>query len=115
MFSAASGGHPSDIVRKAATLMVEAPHSATTHLLIDGYTEDREYWAQRLLISLPDSVVLQAATGAEGVAICRSQRVDCVITELTLPDMSGFEVLVKLVPRAYRPEMPVIILSRTML
>jgi len=35
-----------------------------------------------------------------------------VVLELDLPDMSGFEVLAKLVPRAYHPEIAVIILTR---
>jgi DNA-binding NarL/FixJ family response regulator len=87
----------------------------TTVLLIDPHKEDREYWVKRLLISSPDYAVVEAETGAAGLAICRSQRVDCVITELTLPDMSGFAVLVKLVRRAYRPEAAVIMLSRTTL
>jgi CheY-like chemotaxis protein len=34
------------------------------------------------------------------------------VLELELPDMSGFGVLVKLVPRAQYPEIPVIILTR---
>ena len=32
--------------------------------------------------------------------------------ELDLPDMSGFEVLLKLVARVYRPEIAVIVLTR---
>ena len=84
----------------------------TTVLLIDPNKKDREYWAQRLNISSPDYVILEAETGKAGLAICRSQRVDCAIFELTLPDLSGFELLVNLVPRAYRPEIAVIILTR---
>lgn len=87
----------------------------TTVLLIDPHKQDREYWVKRLLSSSPDYAVVEAETGAAGLAICRSQRVDCVITELTLPDMSGFAVLVKLVRRAYRPEVAVIMLSQTTL
>ena len=90
-------------------------HSAITVLLIDAHKEDRDYWAQYLLISSPDYVVLEAETGAAGLAICRSQRVDCVVLELTLPDMSGFQALTQLVPRAYYPEPAVIFLSRTTL
>jgi len=80
-------------------------------LLIDSCKENRQYWSQRLNISSPYWVVLEADSGAAGLAICHSQRVDCVITELTLPDMSGFEVLVDLVPRARRPEIAVIMLT----
>ena len=92
-------------------MMDRVPH-ATTVLLIDPHKEDREYWAERLTISSKDYLVLQADTGAQGFAICRSQRVDCIVTELTLPDMSGFQVLIDLIPRAYRPNMAVIMLAR---
>jgi len=84
----------------------------TTVLLIDSHKEDRQYWKQRLDISSPDFVVLEADTGASGLAICHSQKIDCVIAELDLSDMSGFQVLVDLVPRARYPEKAVIILSR---
>jgi DNA-binding NarL/FixJ family response regulator len=88
-----------------------APHP-TRVLIIDPHIEDREYWAERLSNSSNDYVVLKAESGAEGLAICRSQRVDCIVTELSLPDMSGFQMLIDLVPRAYRPDMAVIMLAR---
>jgi DNA-binding NarL/FixJ family response regulator len=91
---------------------MEIAHPATTVLLIDGHKQNREYWAQRLNISSPDYVVLEADTGASGLAICKSQRVDCVVVELDLPDMSGFKVLLTLVEDRLRPEKAVIILSR---
>jgi DNA-binding NarL/FixJ family response regulator len=37
--------------------------------------------------------------------------IDCVVLELDLQDMSGFEVLLRLVPIARQPEIPVIILT----
>ena len=88
---------------------------AATILLIDPHKEDRAYWAQRLTIASPDNVVLEADNGEAGLAICRSQHVDCVVTELTLPDMSGFQVLIKLVTRPLYPERAVIFLSNTLL
>jgi DNA-binding NarL/FixJ family response regulator len=91
---------------------MEIAHPSATILFIDGHKQDREYWAQRLHISSPDYVVLEADTGASGLAICRSQRIDCVVTELDLPDLSGFQVLLDLVPRVQFPEIAVIILSR---
>ena len=48
-------------------------------------------------------------------AICRSQHVDCVLTELTLPDMSGFKIVINLVPPAFHPELGLIFLSRPLL
>jgi DNA-binding NarL/FixJ family response regulator len=91
---------------------MEANPTRTTVLLIDPHKEDREYWTQRLNISSPDYVVLEAETGKAGLLICRQQRVDCVLVELSLPDMSGFEVLINLVPRARQPEIAVIFLTR---
>jgi DNA-binding NarL/FixJ family response regulator len=44
--------------------------------------------------------------------MCARQPIDCVVLEIDLPDMSGFEVLAHLVPRAYHPEIAVIILTR---
>jgi DNA-binding NarL/FixJ family response regulator len=84
---------------------------STTVLLIDSDMGDRESWAQRLNIESSDYLILKADTGERGLAICESQRVDCVVTELSLPDMSGFEIIVRLVPRASHPEIPVIVLT----
>jgi DNA-binding NarL/FixJ family response regulator len=91
---------------------MDAPPTLTTVLLIDPHKEDREYWAQRLNMSSPNYVVLNAETGKAGLLICQLHQVDCVLVELSLPDMSGFEVLVKLVPRASHPEIAVIVLTR---
>ena len=85
---------------------------ATTILLIDGNIQDREYYAQRLQASSPDYDVVQAATGQSGLDLCARQPIDCVILEIDLPDMSGFEVLAKLVPRVRHPEIAVIVLTR---
>jgi len=60
-------------------------YPSTTILCIDHHVDDRQYWVRRLRISFPDYVVLEASTGKAGLEICRSQRVQCVISELTLP------------------------------
>ena len=86
-------------------------HRSSTILFID-HTEDRQHWVLRLKTSLPDCVVLEASTGKEGLAICRSQQVECVISELALPDISGFEVLLELIPKPRRSEIAFIFLTR---
>lgn len=88
------------------------PKSASTVLLIDPSKEDREYWAHRLTMASPDYVVLEADSGEAGLAMCRWQRIDCVLVEFSLRDMSGFQVLVTLVPRARHPDIAVIFLTR---
>jgi CheY-like chemotaxis protein len=87
-------------------------HFATTVLVIDAFKEDREYWAQRLHVSSPSFAVLEAETGAAGLAVCQSHQIDCVVLEMNLPDMPGFGLLINLVQRPRHPQMPVIILSR---
>jgi len=81
-------------------------------LLIDGNQEDRNYYTQLLRISSPEFVVLHATTGQSGLALCTRQSIDCVVLELDLPDMSGFEVLFKLLPHVQHPEIAIVILTR---
>ena len=90
-------------------------HSSPTILFIDHHDDDRQYWVQRLRMSSPDYVIFEASSGKSGIAICRSQRVECIISELTLPDMSGFDVLLQLVPKPRHPEIALIFLTRLIL
>ena len=90
-------------------------HSSPTILFIDHHDDDRQYWVQRLRMSSPDYVILEASSGKSGITICRSQRVECIISELTLPDMSGFDVLLQLVPKPRHPEIALIFLTRLIL
>ena len=85
---------------------------ATTVLLIDDDPHYRDYNAECLHASSLNYDVVQAATGRSGLDICARQPIDCVVLELDLPDISGFEVLAHLVQRTYRPEIAVIVLTR---
>ena len=76
----------------------------TSILLVDGNHKDREYYAHRLQISSPDCNIVQAATGHSGLDLCDRQPIDCVILELDLPDISGFEFLLKLLPSPRHPQ-----------
>ena len=86
-------------------------YPSATILFIDAYEDARQYYVQRLTMSSPEYVILETDTGAAGFSICKSLRIDCVVTELDLPDMSGFQVLVELVPRVCHPEVAIIILT----
>jgi DNA-binding NarL/FixJ family response regulator len=90
-------------------------HSSPTILFIDHHDDDRQYWVQRLRMSSPEYVILEASTGKSGITICRSQRIECIVSELTLPDMSGFDVLLQLVPKPRHPEIALIFLTRLIL
>jgi DNA-binding NarL/FixJ family response regulator len=81
-------------------------------LLIDANPEDREYYTQLLRTCLPDAFVLQTSSGQSGLEFCELRPIDCVVLEIDLHDMSGFDVLLKLIPRVEHPETAVIVLTR---
>ena len=81
-------------------------------LLIDGNHKDREYYTDLLRASPSHFVVLNVTTGQAGLALCERRSVDCVVLELDLSDMSGFQVLFMLIPRAQHPQIAVVILTR---
>jgi CheY-like chemotaxis protein len=70
-------------------LLTESQAGAHSLLFIDGYDHDREYWVRRINISSAEYLVLEADTGAAGLSVCQSWRIDCVVAELSLPYMSG--------------------------
>lgn len=84
---------------------------STSVLLIDGKDLDRAFYAEELRSCSPDYHIVEATDGQSGLDRYRSQRIDCIVTELTLPDKSGFEILADLVPVASRPQVAVIVLT----
>ena len=108
--------HDPDLIylRKPEGLMPPNPELPTTSVLfIDGNAFDRAYFAEGLKSCSSDYLILEAPDGESGLELYRrSQRIDCVVLELDLPDRSGFEVLVNLVPVASRPNVALIVLTR---
>jgi len=85
----------------------------TSVLLIDGHDSDRTSFANQLKRGSPDYTILEAADRQSGLDLYRqSQRIDCVVHEIDLPDSSGFQLLVELIPVAKRPTVAVIVLTR---
>ena len=83
----------------------------TRILFIDGNANDRALYVSGLQYCSPDYQIIEATDGQSGLAICRAQRIDCVILELELSGLSGFEVLLELVPLVRRPHIAVIVLT----
>jgi len=83
----------------------------TSVLLIDGSKNQRTSWANRLRLCSPDYEIIEASDGQSGLDLYRSRRIDCVVLELALPDQSGFQTLVNLVPIASRPHVAVVVLT----
>ena len=86
----------------------------TSVLLIDGFDSDRRSFADQLNRCSRDYHILEAADGQSGLNAYRSRRIDCVVLEIDLPDRSGFEVLMTLVPQASKPRIAVIVLTKRM-
>jgi DNA-binding response OmpR family regulator len=95
---------------KRQTLM--ATNHGLSVLLIDSNDTDCNYYADRLKQNSSEYVVHLAATGQDGLETYQARPIDCVVLELDLADMSGFEVLVRFVPVARNLKVAVIILTR---
>jgi len=83
----------------------------TSVLIIDGSKSQRSYWVDQLKRCSPNYEIVEASDGQSGLDLYRSQRIDCVVLELSLPDQSGFETLVHLVSIASRPYVAVVVLT----
>ncbi len=83
----------------------------TTVLFIDANDTERTFFVEELKRRSPDYRILEATDGESGLALYRSQRVDCVVLAVELPDGSGFSVLVDLIPIVKRPSIAVLMLT----
>ena len=93
--------------------MLLNPELPTTRVLfIDGNANDRALYVSGLQYGSPDYEIIEAADGQSGLDVYRSRRIDCVVLEIALPDRSGLEVLMTLVPRASKPRIAVIVLTQ---
>src|SRR5262249_16905700 len=58
-----------------------------------------------------DIEILNAATGVDALATLRRQQCDCVVLDLRLPDMSGFEVLEQMRGDKALADVPVVVFT----
>ena len=84
----------------------------TSILFVDGNDADRTAYANHLKRCSPDYQIYEAADRHSGLDLYRSRRIDCVVHEIDLPDASGFQLLIDLIPVAKRPTVAVIVLTR---
>jgi CheY-like chemotaxis protein len=63
------------------------------------------------LLGHDDVEIVTAATGAEGLELLNEQRFDCVVLDLKLPDMSGFDVLGELGHDDSLSDIPVVVFT----
>lgn len=75
---------------------------------------NRRFWVESPISKLcrgSESLYKIKNEGRTGLDLCARQPIDCVVLEIDLPDMSGFEVLARLIPRVYHPEIAVIVIT----
>jgi CheY-like chemotaxis protein len=63
------------------------------------------------LLGHDDVEIVTAETGAEAFEILRQQACDCIVLDLSLPDMSGFDVLEKLGANEKFADIPVVVFT----
>jgi CheY-like chemotaxis protein len=63
------------------------------------------------LLGHSDIEILNADTGGKALEILKDQQIDCVVLDLRLPDISGFELLEKLRDDPAMSEIPVIVFT----
>ena len=63
------------------------------------------------MLGYDDIDVTVAATGTEALALVNDQQFDCVVLDLRLPDMSGFEILEKLRDTPSLSDLPVVVFT----
>jgi DNA-binding response OmpR family regulator len=88
-----------------------ADDGPVTILFIDSRDTERNYYADQLKHFSSDYVICQAANGKVGLAAYDSHPIDCVVLEINLLDMSGFQVLPQLVNTGRPHTAPVIVLT----
>jgi CheY-like chemotaxis protein len=70
-----------------------------------------EQMSIRELLGYDDIEIISTGTGKEALAIMRDDPCDCVVLDLRLPDMSGFEVLEQIREDASLSEVPVVVFT----
>jgi two-component system, sensor histidine kinase and response regulator len=83
--------------------------SETTILVVDDKENNRALI--QALFDGPEYRVLEAADGIAALALARTERLDCILLDLNMPGLTGFDVLERLEADPRTREVPVIILT----
>jgi signal transduction histidine kinase len=84
----------------------------TTILVVDDKEENRAL-IRYLFEDEPGYQVLEAADGLQGLTVAQTARPDCILLDLQMPGLSGFDVLERLEADPGTREIPVLILTAT--
>jgi CheY-like chemotaxis protein len=97
-----------DELKKAFERVMEYAQSRRRRLLV---VEDNDIERQSIveLLSHDGVEISTAETGAEALEALRDTRFDCVILDLRLPDISGFELMESIRQNPDRRELPIVV------
>jgi CheY-like chemotaxis protein len=70
-----------------------------------------EQMSIQALIAHDDVEIINASTGKEALALIRKESFDCIVLDLRLPDISGFDLLDKLQQDAHLRDTPVVVFT----
>jgi CheY-like chemotaxis protein/two-component sensor histidine kinase len=73
--------------------------------------DEAEQMSIEALIAGDDIRITRAASGAEGLELLRGRRFDCVILDLRLPDISGFDLLTEIQRDEKLREIPIVVFT----
>src|SRR5262249_10531380 len=95
---------------EAFSRLVGYAQSRTKHLLV---VEDNDIERQSIVELLAhDGVDIQTAgTGAAALAALRAQRFDCVVLDLRLPDVAGFDLLEQIRQQSSLRDVPIVVFT----
>lgn len=82
-----------------------------TVLIVEPSTEDRATYRSYLAEDNTDYLILEASSGAAGLALCRELQPSCVVIDYLLPDINGVEFMRALSQADGAPTVQVVFLS----
>jgi len=101
----------SELIRELRSLTGQPPMAQV--LIIDDEERDR-YLLRQKLRNLP-LLVIEAASGTEGIRAACKHRPDVIFLDLGMADLSGFEVLERLKKEPATAEIPVVVVTSRVL
>ena len=96
---------------EAALMRIKEFSSAPRRRLLVVEDNPAEQMSIRELLGYDDIDVHVASTGAEALAMLVGERYDCVVLDLRLPDMTGFEVLEEVSQIPSLSDLPVVVFT----
>jgi CheY-like chemotaxis protein len=87
----------------------------TKRILIVDDEEDIRDVIQASLEEFTTWIALTAASGAEGLQLARTESIDAVLLDISMPDMDGFQLCQALQTDRHTKDIPVIVLTAKVL